>query len=104
MENVAAALFRMDITVCRTTSRHLLDEKRPAYQFYGNITELSKKIEPLGFLRIQKSYLVNMHYVEIFQYNKVQLRGGLCLAPSEKNYSELKQKYLHWRGKSRWML
>lgn len=58
----------------------------------------------LGFLRIQKSYLVNMHYVEIFQYNKVQLRGGLCLAPSEKNYNELKQKYLHWRGKSRWML
>lgn len=83
---------------------HLLDEKRPAYQFYGNITELSEKIEPLGFLRIQKSYLVNMHYVEIFQYNKVQLRGGLCLAPSEKNYNELKQKYLHWRGKSRWML
>lgn len=70
---------------------HLLDEKRPAYQFYGNITELSEKIEPLGFLRIQKSYLVNMHYVEIFQYNKVQLRGGLCLAPSEKNYNELKQ-------------
>ena len=60
--------------------------------------------EPLGFLRIQKSYLVNMHYVEIFQYNKVQMRGGLCLVPSEKNYSELKQKYLHWRGKSRWML
>mgnify|MGYP000031019346 FL=1 len=83
---------------------HLLDEKRPAYQFYGNITELSEKIEPLGFLRIQKSYLVNMHYVEIFQYNKVQLRGGLCLAPSEKNYNELKQKYLYWRGKSRWML
>lgn len=83
---------------------HLLDEKRPAYQFYGNITELSEKIEPLGFLRIQKSYLVNMHYVEIFQYNKVQLRGGLCLAPSEKNYNELKQKYLHWRGKSRYSI
>ena len=88
----------------RTIIMHLLDENRQAYQFYGNITELSEKIEPLGFLRIQKSYLVNMHYVEIFQYNKVQLRGGLCLAPSEKNYSELKQKYLHWRGKSRWML
>lgn len=85
----------------RIVVMHLLDEKSPAYQFYGNITELSEKIEPLGFLRIQKSYLVNMHYVEIFQYNKVQLRGGLCLAPSEKNYSELKQKYLHWRGKSR---
>ncbi len=36
---------------------HLLDEKRPAYQFYGNITELSEKIEPLGFLRIQKAIL-----------------------------------------------
>ena len=88
----------------RIIAMHLLDESRPAYKFYGNITELSEKIEPLGFLRIQKSYLVNMHYVEIFQYNKVQMRGGLCLVPSEKNYSELKQKYLHWRGKSRWML
>ena len=84
---------------------HLLDEKRPAYQFYGNITELSeKKLSHSVSFVFKKSYLVNMHYVEIFQYNKVQLRGGLCLAPSEKNYSELKQKYLHWRGKSRWML
>ena len=60
---------------------HLLDEKRPAYQFYGNITELSEKIEPLGFLRIQKSYLVNMHYVEIFQYTKTLLAGGMPQAP-----------------------
>ena len=107
-DNVEALIPVNDILYLESHRRiivmHLLDEKRPAYQFYGNITELSKKIEPLGFLRIQKSYLVNMHYVEIFQYNKVQLRGGLCLAPSEKNYSELKQKYLHWRGKSRWML
>ena len=55
-------------------------------------------------LRPARWLQVHMHYVEIFQYNKVQLRGGLCLAPSEKNYNELKQKYLHWRGKSRWML
>lgn len=88
----------------RTIIMHLLDENRQAYQFYGNITELSEKIEPLGFLRIQKSYLVNMHYIELFQYNRVQMRGGLCLTPSEKNYSELKQKYLQWRGKSRWTL
>lgn len=55
----------------RTIIMHLLDENRQAYQFYGNITELSEKIEPLGFLRIQKSYLVNMHYIELFQYNRV---------------------------------
>ncbi len=50
---------------------HLLDEKRPAYQFYGNITELSEKIEPLGFLRIQKSYLVNMQAAQIQYVNSV---------------------------------
>ena len=57
---------------------HLLDENRQAYQFYGNITELSEKIEPLGFLRIQKSYLVNMHYIELFQYNFSSNRSLMC--------------------------
>lgn len=62
----------------RTIIMHLLDENRQAYQFYGNITELSEKIEPLGFLRIQKSYLVNMHYIELFQYNFSSNRSLMC--------------------------
>ena len=81
---------------------HLLDEKRPAYQFYGNITELSEKIEPLGFLRIQKSYLVNMEYIESLKYGETRLKGGIVLKSSEKNHSEIKQRYSLWRAKNRW--
>ena len=77
---------------------HLLDENRQAYQSWY-ILSCQKKLNR-WISSYSKSYLVNMHYIELFQYNRVQMRGGLCLTPSEKNYSELKQKYLQWRGKA----
>ena len=35
---------------------------------------------------------------------KVSLRGGIVLPSSAKNRKELKQHYLKWRGKNRWMI
>lgn len=83
---------------------HLIDDARTEYRFYGNMAMLSSKLQNLGFLRIHKSYLVNMEYIELFQYEKVYLKGGVCVPSSEKNHKELKQIYLKWRGKSRWEL
>lgn len=56
---------------------HLIHDERKEYRFYGNMTDLSEKLEDLGFLRIQKSFLVNMEYIEQMQYEKVSLRGGI---------------------------
>lgn len=83
---------------------HLINDDRVNYRFYGNMTDLSNKLQNLGFLRIHKSYLVNMEYIELFQYEKVYLRGRICLPSSEKKHKELKQLYLKWRGKNRWKL
>ena len=83
---------------------HLIHDERKEYRFYGNMTDLSEKLEDLGFLRIQKSFLVNMEYIEQMQYEKVSLRGGIVLPSSAKNRKELKQHYLKWRGKNRWMI
>ena len=44
----------------RIVIMHLIHDERTEYRFYGNMTDLSKKLEDLGFLRIQKSFLVNM--------------------------------------------
>ena len=59
---------------------------RPAYQFYGNITELSEKIEPLGFLRIQKSYLVNIVAMKDFAMQLTQKCVSMGLL--DESYSE----------------
>lgn len=83
---------------------HLIHDERKEYRFYGNMTDLSEKLEDLGFLRIQKSFLVNMEYIEQMQYEKVSLSGGIVLPSSAKNHKELKQHYLKWRGKNRWVI
>ena len=83
---------------------HLIHDERIEYRFYGNMTDLSEKLEDLGFLRIQKSFLVNMEYIEQMQYEKVRLRGEIVLPSSAKNHKELKQHYLKWRGKNRWVI
>ena len=58
----------------RIVIMHLIHDERTEYRFYGNMTDLSEKLEDLGFLRIQKSFLVNMEYIEQMQYEKVHLR------------------------------
>lgn len=83
---------------------HLINDDREEYRFYGNMTDLSEKLEALGFLRVQKSFLVNMEYIEQLQYEKVSLCGGIVLPSSAKNHKTLKQQYLKWRGKNRWAI
>ena len=83
---------------------HLIYDERKEYHFYGNMSDLSKKLEDLGFLRIQRSFLVNMEYIVQLQYEKVSLTGGIVLPSSTKNHKELKQCYLLWRGKNRWAI
>lgn len=56
---------------------HLIHDERTEYHFYGNLSDLSKKLEDLGFLRVQRSFLVNMEYIVQLQYEKVSLTGGI---------------------------
>ena len=69
-----------------------------SYVFYASLSELENKLESHGFLRIHKSYLVNMKYISKFQCREALLENGSILRVSEKNYSENKRKYLLWKG------
>ena len=89
---------------CDRYGVHLIHDERTEYHFYGNLSDLSKKLEDLGFLRVQRSFLVNMEYIVQLQYEKVSLTGGIVLPSSAKNHKELKQHYLLWRGKNRWAI
>lgn len=74
------------------------DKKQKEYSFYASLSELEERLEPLGFLRIHKSYLVNMKYIKKFQCREALLTNGITLRVGEKSYAENKQKYLLWKG------
>jgi DNA-binding LytR/AlgR family response regulator len=69
-----------------------------AYTMSATLTSLETELEAHGFLRIHKSYLVNMQCIRKFRSRECLLTDGTTLAVSEKNYSQQKQKYLLWKG------
>lgn len=71
-------------------------------RFYASLTELTRQLGDAGFLRIQRSYLVNMAYIQQFQYGAVELQNGVRLPVSAKHYAQHKQHYLLWKGQTTW--
>lgn len=68
------------------------------YKIYASLSDLEKDLGPLGFLRIHKSYLVNMCHLRRLQCREALLDTGATLPVSEKSYRDSKSKYLLWRG------
>lgn len=68
------------------------------YSYYATMADLEKQLEPRGFLRIHKSYLVNMRHIRRFANKEILLDEGTLLSVGEKNYAEKKSKFLIWRG------
>lgn len=69
-----------------------------AYTMGATLSSLEREMEMHGFLRIHKSFLVNMRCIRKFRSRECLLVDGTTLAVSEKNYSQQKQKYLLWKG------
>ena len=67
-------------------------------RFYASIGAMEELLESFGFLRIHKSYLVNMRYIQRLQCRQAELTGGQILPVSERNYAQLKKQYLLWKG------
>lgn len=68
-----------------------------SYVVYSTLTDLEEALAERGFLRIHKSYLVNMRHIAKFQSKAAVLDNGTTLRVGEKSYSENKKKYLLWR-------
>lgn len=70
-----------------------------SYKFYSSLTSLETKLSEQGFLRIQKSYLVNIRRMQKFQCTEAILDNDMHLPVSEKTYAEQKKRYLLWKGR-----
>lgn len=69
------------------------------YRFYSTLSDVEKQLTPHGFLRIHKSFLVNMKHLVKFQCKEAVLSDGTVLKVSEKNYAQQKKAYLLWKGR-----
>lgn len=69
-----------------------------AYELSATLSGLEERLSGHGFLRIHKSYLVNMRSIRKFRSRECLLVDGTVLSVSEKNYAQQKQKYLLWKG------
>lgn len=67
-------------------------------RFYGKMEDLARELEPEGFLRIQKSYLVNMAHIKKLNYDHVILSNDKELSVSRRGFSQIKIQYLAWKN------
>lgn len=68
------------------------------YTLCASLSSFEQELENHGFLRVHKSYLVNMRHIKKFQCRELTLDNGIAIRVSEKSYAELKRKYLLWKG------
>lgn len=68
------------------------------------LNELTELLAPRGFLRVHKSFLVNMAHIQKLQSTLVCLKGGVELPVSTHRYPEVKKGYLQWKGQKRWSI
>ena len=78
-------------------SIHIVSSGEPI-TIYGSLSQWEEKLQPHGFLRTQKSYLVNMTYIRLYQCDKLILKDETVLPVSPKFYHEQKKEYLLWKG------
>lgn len=70
-----------------------------SYKLYASLASLEQRLSSQGFLRIQRSYLVNIRRMKKFQCTEAVLDNGTVLRVSEKHYAEQKKQYLLWKGR-----
>jgi len=88
-------LLCADISYLESSGRKIIvHSSNGIYEYYDKLDNAESELAGRHFVRIHKAYLINMDYVEAFQYEKVALRDGTILNISEKN--RVRVRSLFW--------
>lgn len=83
-----------------TAQRHVIMHTRNNnFECLGKLTAFETQLQNRGFLRIQRSYLVNMFHITWIKNYHVHLSNREQLKVSERNYPTITAQYLSWKGK-----
>lgn len=71
----------------------LIHTEKNTFQTYSSLDALFELLDDAIFMRAQRSYIVNMNYIDIFYFDHIQLTNGLEIILSRNNRSDLKKQY-----------
>ena len=82
-----------------TISRRVLLHLRNSapVECMGRVADYEARLAEDGFLRIQRSFLVNMQFIEDIRNYKATITGGETLAVSRQDYKEITRQYVTWK-------
>jgi len=65
---------------------------------FGKLEDYDELLSESGFVRLQKSFLANMQYIDRIASYNAYLQTGITIKVSEKNYKDTCKKFLLWKG------
>lgn len=82
------------------TDRHknIFHTEDADYRLYKKLDEIEAELIPYGFLRVHKSFLVNMRYVEKISSYLLRLTTGKEISVPKSRYAHVKSEYAAYRG------
>ncbi len=63
----------------------------------GKISETAQGLSPFGFFYVQRSYIVNLKYIERVNSREITLCNGLKIAIGRIHSGEFKKEFFKWR-------
>ncbi len=63
----------------------------------GRISETAQSLSPFGFFYVQRSYIVNLKYIESASSREIMLCNGLKIAIGRVHRGEFKKEFFKWR-------
>lgn len=92
------SLLLKDILFVETEKRNVrIHTKAQDYISRENISCMEARLEPYGFYRCHKSYIISLDAVKFFDRVNVHMVDGSCAMVSVRKYAELKRRYLERR-------
>ena len=59
---------------------------------------MEAELDSQGFVRLHKSFIVNMAHIKKLTCDEVELKEGTKLRVSNKMYPVCRKKYMLWKG------
>lgn len=72
---------------------------RETFECLGKLSDFEEILKEKGFLRVQKSFLVNMQHIRQISGYNAYMDNGQKIKTSESNYADICSTFLKWKGK-----